>query len=69
MKVQTLECFQSMVKTLDKVGCTGALESKLIALQATLTTKLVPLLAKIKTKGEPMGRVILQVLTSLQSQQ
>lgn len=35
VKVQTLECFQSMVKTLDK---------------ATLTTKLVPLLAKIKTK-------------------
>ncbi|WRT65846.1 uncharacterized protein IL334_002797 [Kwoniella shivajii] len=35
VKVQTLECFTSMVKTLDK---------------ATLTTKLVPLLAKIKTK-------------------
>jgi SCY1-like protein 2 len=37
IKVQTLECFTAMVKTLDK---------------ATLTTKLVPLLAKIKTKGE-----------------
>lgn len=37
IKVQTLECFKAMVKTLDK---------------ATLTTKLVPLLAKIKTKGE-----------------
>jgi len=36
IKVQTLECFKAMVKTLDK---------------ATLTTKLVPLLAKIKTKG------------------
>ncbi|WWC68467.1 uncharacterized protein I206_102395 [Kwoniella pini CBS 10737] len=35
VKVQTLDCFTSMVKTLDK---------------ATLTTKLVPLLAKIKTK-------------------
>ncbi|WVF70713.1 hypothetical protein IAT40_005506 [Kwoniella sp. CBS 6097] len=35
VKVQTLECFTAMVKTLDK---------------ATLTTKLVPLLAKIKTK-------------------
>ncbi|EIW72720.1 hypothetical protein TREMEDRAFT_70798 [Tremella mesenterica DSM 1558] len=35
VKVQTLECFEAMVKTLDK---------------ATLTTKLVPLLAKIKTK-------------------
>ncbi|KAK8865734.1 hypothetical protein IAR55_000880 [Kwoniella newhampshirensis] len=35
VKVQTLECFKAMVKTLDK---------------ATLTTKLVPLLAKIKTK-------------------
>jgi hypothetical protein len=36
IKVQTLDCFKAMVKTLDK---------------ATLTTKLVPLLAKIKTKG------------------
>ncbi|WVQ97082.1 hypothetical protein IAU59_004192 [Kwoniella sp. CBS 9459] len=35
VKVQTLECFTAMVKTLDK---------------ATLTTKLVPLLAKIKTR-------------------
>ncbi|WVQ85282.1 hypothetical protein IAT38_007447 [Cryptococcus sp. DSM 104549] len=35
VKVQTLECFKAMVKTLDK---------------ATLTAKLVPLLAKIKTK-------------------
>ncbi|WVR05700.1 hypothetical protein IAU60_002724 [Kwoniella sp. DSM 27419] len=35
VKVQTLDCFTAMVKTLDK---------------ATLTTKLVPLLAKIKTK-------------------
>jgi hypothetical protein len=35
IKVQTLDCFTAMVKTLDK---------------ATLTTKLVPLLAKIKTK-------------------
>ncbi|WWD18087.1 hypothetical protein CI109_102535 [Kwoniella shandongensis] len=35
VKVQTLECFTAMVQTLDK---------------ATLTTKLVPLLAKIKTK-------------------
>ncbi|WWC87998.1 uncharacterized protein L201_002900 [Kwoniella dendrophila CBS 6074] len=35
VKVQTLECFTAMVKTLDK---------------ATLTTNLVPLLAKIKTK-------------------
>ncbi|KAK4688451.1 SCY1-like protein 2, partial [Tremellales sp. Uapishka_1] len=35
IKVETLQCFNAMVKTLDK---------------ATLTTKLVPLLAKIKTK-------------------
>ncbi|KAL7423640.1 Protein kinase domain-containing protein ppk32 [Cryptotrichosporon argae] len=35
VKVQTLECFKAMVATLDTV---------------TLTTKLVPLLAKIKTK-------------------
>ncbi|ORX34162.1 kinase-like domain-containing protein [Kockovaella imperatae] len=36
VKVQTLECFTAMVKTLDK---------------ATLTTKMVPQLAKIKTKA------------------
>ena len=39
VKVKTLECFSSMVKVLDKVS---------------LTQKLVPMLAQIKTK-EPEG--------------
>lgn len=43
VKVQTLDCFKAMVGTLDK---------------ATLTSKLVPLLAKIKTK-EPAVMVSL----------
>jgi len=42
IKVQTLDCFKAMVKTLDK---------------DTLTTKLVPMLAKIKTKGGCASRV------------
>jgi SCY1-like protein 2 len=57
IKVETLTCFSAMVPILDKVNSRLSLESDAIFLtgifkQAILTQKLVPLLAKIQTKGE-----------------
>lgn len=46
IKVQTLECFRAMVSTLDAT---------------TLTSKLVPLLAKIKTKEPAVTMATLSV--------
>jgi hypothetical protein len=56
VKVETLRCFLAMVTILDKVS-RHTMERPsalliLLALQAVLTQKLVPLLAKIRTKGE-----------------
>jgi hypothetical protein len=58
--VKTLECFLQMVPILDKVNDrtikgeagVGLMCSISVPLQSVLTIKLVPLLAKIKTKGE-----------------
>jgi len=56
VKVATLNCFLSLVKTLDQVSILSirtppAPGSNIVASQASLTQKLVPLLSRIKTKG------------------
>lgn len=57
VKVCTLECFLAMVPILTQVSRLPGRATKPDIAQTVLTQKLVPLLAKIRTKGECPGIV------------
>lgn len=63
VKVCTLECFLAMVPILTQVRQLCDLRPDLTSRQTVLTQKLVPLLAKIRTKGKSSGPSCVTKLT------